>query len=1067
MSIDAQMSSIEFIENKGQWEKAIFFKAKIPGGNLYLEEAQITYQFYNENDINRLDDLHHHLIKNPTEQDYLLHLHAFSVEFLGAQTNTISSSQPTTDYLNYFIGKHPENWASNVKKYKKINYDGLYKNIDLKFYLKTNYLEYDFIVHPEGDPNEIKWNYKGVDYVSLEKGKLKIQTSVNELIEQKPYAYQIINGEHKEVKCKFKLEGTIASLELPRGYDKTLDLIIDPILIFASYSGSNADNWGFTSTFDNDGNLYGGGVAFSIGYPTTIGAYQFNFNGGVGQGTDITISKFSSDGSSLIYSTYLGGDRNEAPHSLIVNSNNELLIMGTTSSDDFPTSPTAFDPTFNLGTNYTASIPSYADGSDIIVTKLSTDGMTLLGSTYIGGSGNDGLNTDNALQYNYADDFRGEIIVDNNDNIYIASSTRSNDFPITPGAFQPAISGINTQDACVFKLSPNLDTLIWSSYLGGTNNDAAYSLQFNSLNELLITGGTRSTNFPITAGTIQPFNMGGVDGWIAKIDNIGSSILACTYLGTPDYDQAYFVQLDGSDNVYVVGQTEGTYPISPASVYNVPNSGQFIHKLLPDLSATVISTSFGTGSGEVDIALSAFLVNDCNNILISGWGGVVNVLNGRANFSTTNGLPTTPNAIQTTTDGSDYYLMMLSQDADTLLYATFYGGDMSNDHVDGGTSRFDKKGIVYQAVCASCTGVSSDFPTTPGVWSNTNESTNCNLGVFKIDLVQIISKIGTYTPPRICGIDSLFFIGDTISFQNLSSGAISYSWDFGDGASSTEYEPRHSYTDSGTYNVTLIVKDSTSCIREDTSFIQVRIHRFTGSISPDTVICANDTLELLAAGGLSYSWSSSIPIDNPTESNILSSVSTPTIFSVEIVDSLNCIDTLSVNVGIFSNPIISLQDTLTTPWGSNTRLPATTRGISYLWEPPNGLSCTTCLNPTVAVSEISTFSLTVTDTNGCKTTDMVTILVDGSIYLPNSFTPNGDGDNDVFYVSGKDVKNFELFIFNRWGQQFFYSNHLDRGWDGNYKGSPAKTETYVWKVLHNINNDKEVEEVYGTVTLIR
>ena len=922
MNSFAQMDNIEFVANKGQWKESIAFHAKLPGGNLYLEKNELTYQFYNEQDMARLHDLHHHSIKNPKPEDYIMNLHAFKIKFLNAQSDIISASEPTSDYVNYFLGSDRSKWASNVKKYGKTSYNKLYDNIDLKFYLKEGFLKYDFVVYPGGNSNQIQLNYDGVDEIILDKGELKITTSVNEMIEQKPYAYQIIRGKQKEVKCKFKLENNIVSFDFPRGYDKSKELIIDPTLVFASYSGSTSDNWGYTSTFDDAGNLYGGGVTFGAGYPTTVGAYQINFAGGNGNyagGCDISLSKFSSNGSTLIYSTYIGGLGNESPHSIIVDGNNDLLILGTTASNNYPITVGAYDNTFNGGVTYTGSIPNYVGGSDIVISKLSTNGSVLMGSTFVGGSGNDGLNSGASLKYNYADDYRGEIIIDNSNNVYVASSTLSNDFPVTGGVIQPALSGL--QDGCVFKLSPNLSTLLWSTYIGGTNDDAAYSLQLNGLGDILVTGGTTSPNFPVTGGVVQPNFQGNVDGWVSRLNNSATSIIASTFLGTTDYDQAYFVQADTANNVYVVGQTEGTYPITPVTVYNVPNSGQFIHKLAPNLTATGFSTTFGTGSGEVDIALSAFLVNECNYIFVSGWGGLTNSFNGGAPFSTTTGLPVTGNAIQGTTDGSDYYVMMLNEDAASLQFASFFGGNASNDHVDGGTSRFDKKGIVYQAVCSSCGLATTDFPTTPGAWSNTDNSGNCNLGVFKINLTALTATASVYASPYHC-------LGDTVHFQNLSNGGVKYFWDFGDGDTSTVFEPSHYYTAAGTYTVMLISVDSATCLQQDTDFVDIYINLPPVANALPASVCYGDSVQLTASGGASYVWHPNYNILNDTTDTPTVFPDTTMLYTVIVTDSCG-VDSTQVLVTVFQKNIDVDPDTMIC-LGQSVQINAY-GGSSYSW----------------------------------------------------------------------------------------------------------------------------------------
>ena len=176
-----------------------------------------------------------------------------------------------------------------------------------------------------------------------------------------------------------------------------------------------------------------------------------------------------------IYSTYLGGSLDELPHSMIVNSANELFIYGTTASSDFPTTPSSFQQKFNGGTNFSPSGigVSFPNGSDIFVSRLSANGGTLLASTFIGGSGNDGLNVSPKLKYNYADEVRGEIDIDQQNNIYIATCTKSEDFP-TKNSFQINLNGL--QEGCVVKMDNQLTSIIWSTYLGGTKDDAIYSL---------------------------------------------------------------------------------------------------------------------------------------------------------------------------------------------------------------------------------------------------------------------------------------------------------------------------------------------------------------------------------------------------------------------------------------------------------------------------------------------------------------------------------------------------------------------------------------------------------------
>src|SRR6185503_4147216 len=180
-----------------------------------------------------------------------------------------------------------------------------------------------------------------------------------------------------------------------------------------------------------------------------------------------------------------------------------------------------------------------------------------------------------SLQYNYGDQYRGEIQLDNAGNPVVCSSTRSANFP-TQNAYDATLGGM--QDAVVFKFNPTLSHLLFSTFIGGSNNDAGYALSIGKNNEVYTTGGTRSTDFPTTAGVYQSSYGGGkADGYITKISSGGDSLLKATYIGTNDYDQSYFIQIDKQQNVYVYGQSLGSMPVTNV-IYSDPNSKQFIMK---------------------------------------------------------------------------------------------------------------------------------------------------------------------------------------------------------------------------------------------------------------------------------------------------------------------------------------------------------------------------------------------------------------------------------------------------------------------------------------------------------
>lgn len=967
-----------FIENKGQWNDNIKYQVELNAARLFLEGDKLTYVLVNPADMDYLHDAHH----NPDLDisDFVLHCHAFQVHF-GGDINLPTAPQATCNsdaYRNYFIDKDPSKWKSHVGLYQQIDYYNLYNGIDLRFYGDGGHVKYDYIVAPGANASQIQLVYDGLDGLFVQNGNLHMLTSVNTIIEQQPYAYQYINGQLTQVPCFFSVSGNTVTFNMPDGYDTSEELIIDPTLIFSTYTGATSDNWGFTATYDNTGHLYAGGAAFGVGYPTTTGAFQINFAGGDPVGPffiDISVSKFTPDGSNLIYSTYLGGSAStEIPQSMIVSPQNELIVYGTTGSVNFPTTPGCFDDSFNGGFPVTFNSMPYQSGpgSDIIVSKFNADGSALVGSTYIGGVGNDGLNLSTALKRNYADEARGEVFIDAGGNIYLASSTNSPDFPATEGVISEfAIGG---QDACLIKLNPSLTNMIWGTYLGGTSDDAAYSLKMDDSETLYVCGGTNSNNFPIVPGAYDAtYNGGTCDAWLAKISTDGSTLLASTYLGTPMYDQSFFIDIDEELNVYTVGQTAGIYPISPG-VYSNPNSGQYLQKLSNDLSTSLWSTTFGNGNGSPNISPSAFLVDNCYQIYVSGWGGNVN---GSSPGSTTNGLPVTPDAYDSATDGSDYYFIVLGPNASTLIYATFFGSPSgTGEHVDGGTSRFDKQGIIYQAVCAGC-GSSDLFPTTPGAWSNTNNSTNCNLGCLKFAF-EVAPTVAEFTlPPPGCA-------PYTVAFSNTSTNALEYTWNFGDGsATSTEVSPTHTFAEPGTYTVTLLAVNPGTCNGSDeTTQTVVILGEQEVTLTPLN-FCPGDSPALLSASLPGGTWSGT-GVVNPATGLFNPAGLAPGAYTVTYTVGTipTCTSTATTTVTVNGLPDPSFTDQNGVPVNGNiycitdaaVTLVPTTEGAVITGTAVSGNVFTPASVPQSLLNTPININLTV-EVNGCPNASVQTVTV--------------------------------------------------------------------------------------------
>ena len=872
-----------FFQNKGQMPKQVKAKVNLPSGSLFIEDGKLVYAFYSGEQLASV-----HALK---QSDKNISAHAYHAQFVNCnsdiKTELIGESRY---YENYFLGDQSK-WATGVKSYKTLYQKNVYAGIDVKYYIEKDKLKYDILIGPNASSNKIKIKYKGLKEIGLREENLYAVTTVNTIIEKQPYAYQLINGNKIEVVCMYILNKNELSFSFPDGYNENYTLIIDPVLEFSTYSGSTTDNFGYTATYDNFGFLYSGSTSFGVGYPTTLGAYQINYANASG-GTDIAITKYDTSGTQRIYSTYLGGENDELPHSMIVNSANELFIYGTTASADFPTTSSAFQQNFKGGGSFSpAGIGvSFPNGSDIFVSRLSASGGALLSSTFIGGTGNDGLNTAPSLKYNYADEVRGEIDIDKQNNIYIASCTKSTDFP-TKSSFQNNSNG--GQEGCVIKMDNQLTTIIWSTYLGGGRDDAIYSLAIDKNDDIYVTGGTNSSDFPTSTNAYQNIYQDSIkaDAFVAKISTNGNQIINSSYFGTDKYDQSYFVEIGSQNNIYLFGQTEttGTNLVANAT-YSVADGGQFIAVFNNDLSGVLRSTVLGTGKGTPDISPTAFLVDVCDKIYIAGWGSVVGV---GGPLSTLN-LPITQTAYQNQTDGNDFYLMVLDDELSTVIYATYYGGSQSNEHVDGGTSRFDKKGIIYQSVCAGCGG-NSDFPIepNPGAVSSTNNSSNCNNGVFKFNF-DFPMVVADFSAPWV-DCDT------SVSFNNLSSSgsSASYIWNFGDGNTSNDVDPTHSYSENGIYDVVLIAIDNNACNVVDTITKQIYILSNSLDTLNSVIKCFNQQVQvgLLPVNdpNVTYTWSPPTSLSSVNVSNPFCDINTNQQYQL-LVSNGGCTDTLIQNV---------------------------------------------------------------------------------------------------------------------------------------------------------------------------
>lgn len=936
-----------FSENKGQWNDKVAFRAKISNGNLWVEKDGLRFQLRNADDLKDIAEFkssYGYNIAHGKKIKDRVRNHVYKISFKNYSPQVkVEGFEAYDDYENYFLGNDPAKWTNHVKKFKYVIYSNLYPKVDLKIFEDEGFLKWDFMIQKGGNPKDIQMEYLYVDHLKLKNGNLTIQTNAGKIVEMKPLAYYInASNEKIPVECDFLLKNNIVSFKLGK-YNPSFDLIIDPILVYASYTGSVSDNWGYTATYDYNGYIFAGGSVFGSNYPLTTGAYDTTF---AGNGVDVGITKFDPSSSNLIYSTFLGGVGADVPSSLVVNSADELFIMGTTGSSNFPTLSNSYDNSFNGGASATlTTIIHFNNGSDLYIARLSSDGTQLLGSTYLGGNNIDGLNMAANLDYNYADKVRGEVLIDKNNNCYVVSSTNSTNLPTNSSVFQPNKGSL--QDGFIAKLDNNLSNLIWCSYLGGNNQDAVYAVALDSKEDIVVSGGTSSTNLPSTSNVFQPLYGGGSsDGFVAKINKNGNYIQALSYYGTFDYDQAYFVDIDRKDHIYLYGQSKdtGSYFIQNAQ-WNKPGGGQFVSKFDKNINQRIWSTNWGTNYVVgPDVSPSAFMVDLCNRVYMSAWGGLSNTQ------GSTNGLPVSNNAFQSTTDGSDYYFLVLRDDVSAMDYATFYGGAISHEHVDGGTSRFDNRGKLYQSVCAGCGG-HDDFPTTTGAHSATNNSTNCNNAVIKFDFLVPVVIADFVRPPVGCAPYNASFV----STSYVTTANATCHWDFGNGVTSNSCNTSYTYTQGGIYNVQLIITDSASCNISDTLVHQVAVISGRRDTLATKQICYGDFTQIglipINDPNITYSWNNSTTLSSSQVANPIAHPLSTTYYTLLLSNGI-CTDTLVQKVKVLHIQADAGNDTTLCLSSINLQAHGNSSSLSYLWSSNNTFTDT--LNSNLNDSNIVT-----------------------------------------------------------------------------------------------------------------
>ena len=575
---------LAFEANHGQIDSRVKFLSRGPGYTLFLTSTEAVLALQNHS----VPKPRNPRLEGTTPDTGTANATELRMNLLGARpTSRVEALELLPSKSNYFVGNDPTKWRTNVPMYAKVSYKDVYPGVDLVYYGNQGQLEYDFVVAPGADPTKIRFSIYGAKKLETDAyGDLILDLARAEVRLLKPTVYQRVAGGRKEIAGRYVLRGRrVAGFEVA-GYDRNEPLIIDPVLTYSAYLGGSSGAFGNAIAVDSAGNAYVTGGTTSTDFPTKNPAQATQ-----GENTDVFVSKFDPTGSTLIYSTCLGGTGDEAGKSIAVDASANVYVTGYTASQNFP----AKNPIQ----------ASSGGGSDAFVAKLDSTGSVLVYSTYFGGSGDDSGNG---------------IAADLSGNAYVAGKTGSINYP-TKNPLQPASGG--GDDAFVAKLDPAGSTLVYSTYLGGSLTDEARGIAVDEAGNAYVTGDTASANFP----TKNPFQValgGTTDAFLAKLDPTGSTLAYSTYLGGGGFDQGNGVAVDTSGNAYVTGQTSSTNfptknPFQGSLNGSIYNGNAFVTKFDPTGSALVFSTYLG-GSGNQnggDVG-EGVAVDSTGNIYVTG-----------------------------------------------------------------------------------------------------------------------------------------------------------------------------------------------------------------------------------------------------------------------------------------------------------------------------------------------------------------------------------------------------------------------------------------------------------------
>lgn len=678
---------LRFEANQGQMSPAVRYSAHAGGYDLFLTEHGPSLWFPTASRTGL-----------PAGQGRpVRHSQRVDISLLNSnRTAEIEALDRLAARTDFFRGNRA-NWRTNVPSYSRVRYRAVYPGVDVVYYGNQNQLEYDFVLQPGADPNAIRMKFSGAGHLSLSpEGDLVLESGDARIVQKKPFIYQEDPGttvRHQVAGRYTLLRHNVVGLRLEH-YDRTRTLVVDPTLTYVTYMGgvgtdqinavklgpngllyvaaqtdTNAlpgpdsayrssdtgltDIWvavidttngyglvyasylGGTSLdiplaldVDSAGVMYLTGTTTSTDFPVTSNAFQSTGAGATVEAFVVKLDPSQSGTASLVYSSFLGGlTGNESGNGIAVDSNGMIYIIGTTKSTDFPVTASAYAAVI-WGTQ------------DTFLCEVDPNAGALVYSTYLGGEGLD---------------YGRSILVGKNGLVYFASSTLSALFPMA--GYNYSLSPFGAQDIIIGVMDmtkSGTDSLVYSTYLGGSGNDEVNSIAFDSKGNILVTGYTLSSDFPVTPDAMQHAYGGNADTFVSVVNPANpalSFLVYSTFLGGSHTEVGYGIGGDSAGNIYVTGYTlSPDFPTANAIQAGWANGIDiFLTKFRPGVAgkgALQYSTYLGLSSIYVPTGMA---VGPDGTAYVVGYAGV--------------GLTSSPNALQGggfagSTDG---FLLVVSQ----------------------------------------------------------------------------------------------------------------------------------------------------------------------------------------------------------------------------------------------------------------------------------------------------------------------------------------------------------------------------------------------------------------------